>query len=374
MGIRHSLPLGRITWFRPILTDIEVFPITSPQLFDDTPSADGSAVKSPQNYRWLIGVWVVVALFAVVTAVRAHQVGLPLRDPGGMVFRWRLALSLVLFGLLALLDAGVRTGRGGWTIPKAATELRRRWPKDRLVIALSGLLAYHLVYVCYRNIKSWIAFRDMHDDKLLALDKWLFLGHSPAVLVHDLFGRDFAAFVFAEIYESFSFLVPVSFVAALVFANRIRDGYVFLMSAIWLWILGVGSYYLIPTLGPFASAANEFARLAPTKITATQAKYMDQREQLLQYPAAADSFASISAFASLHIAFTFMILLMLRYYGFGRAVKVMTVYLVAVMFSTVYFGWHFFVDDLAGLVVAFLAVLFGRLIIYPRGRQSTWPS
>jgi membrane-associated phospholipid phosphatase len=214
----------------------------------------------------------------------------------------------------------------------------------------------------------------MHDDQLLALDKWLFLGNSPAVLVHDLFGRDLAAVVFAEIYESFSFMVPVSFVAALVFANRIRDGYVFLMSAIWLWILGVGSYYLIPTLGPFASAANEFARLAPTKITATQAKYMSQREQLLQYPEAADSFASISAFASLHIAFTFMILLMLRYYGFGRAVKVMTVYLVAVMFSTVYFGWHFFVDDLAGLVVAFLAVLFGRLIIYPRGRQSTWPS
>lgn len=371
MGIRHSLPLGRITWFRPIPTDFEVFPITSPQLFDDTPSADGNAVKSPQNYRWLIGMWVVVALFAVVTAVRVYQVGLPLRDPGGMIFRWRLALSLVLFGLLALLDAGVRTGRSGWTIPKAAAELRRRWPKDRLAIALSGLLAYHLVYVCYRNIKSWIAFRDVHDDQLLALDKWLFLGHSPAVLVHDLFGRDLAAFVFAEIYESFSFLVPISFVAALVFANRIRDGYVFLMSAIWLWILGVGSYYLIPTLGPFASAANEFAGLTPTKITATQAKYMAQREQLLQHPAAADSFASISAFASLHIAFTFMILLMLRYYGFGRAVKVMAVYLVAVMFSTVYFGWHFFVDDLAGLVVAFLAVLLGHLIIYPQGRQST---
>jgi membrane-associated phospholipid phosphatase len=232
-------------------------------------------------------------------------------------------------------------------------------------------MAYHIVYACYRNLKSWVAFRQPMDEQLLRVDKALFGGHSPAVLLHDLFGQHVAAHVFAVIYESFSYLVPVSFVAALVFANRIREGYVFLSSAMWVWILGLGTYYLTPSLGPFASASREFAGLDHTKITATQAEYMAERAQLLSYPAAGDSFASISAFASLHVGFTCMILLMLRYYGFSRAVRVMTVYLGAVMVSTIYLGWHFVVDDAAGLVLAGAAVTLGRFTTYPRrGRRA----
>ena len=161
-----------------------------------------------------------------------------------------------------------------------------------------------------------------------------------------------------------------AFVAALVFANRIRDGYVFLASSLWVWILGTASYYLIPTLGPFASAPKEFAQLPHTLITSAQTKYMADRTHFLQHPAASDAFNSVNAFASLHVGFTFMVLLMMRYYGFRRATRVMTVYVVAVIIATIYLGWHFALDDLAGLLLAYLAVLFGRLMIYPKGRQT----
>jgi PAP2 superfamily protein len=344
--------------------------MTSPPVIAGSSTADRSPDESARHRRWLIGVWAVVALFALVTALRSHQVGVPLRDPEGAIFRWRIAKSLILFGALVLVDASIRTGRPGWTIARAGAEMRRRWPKDRLAIALSGLLAYHLVYLCYRNIKSWVAFRDVHDDTLLRVDQWLFFGHSPAALLHDLFGEHLAAYALAGTYRSFAYLVSFSLVASLVFAPRIRDGYVLLVSAMWVWILGVGSYYLIPAIGPFHSEAQEFTRLPHTAITETQAEYMTERAQLLHHPAAGDSFSSISAFASLHIAFTFMVLLMLRYYGFRLAVRVMSVYLVAVFCATVYFGWHFAVDDVAGLVVALLAVLFGRLMIQPQGRGS----
>jgi membrane-associated phospholipid phosphatase len=293
-----------------------------------------------------------------------------LRDPSGSIFTLRLVLSLALFALLSLVDAGVRVDRRGWSLGRLGAELRRRWPKDRVIVAVSGLVAYHIVYACYRNLKSWVAFRHPMDDQLLRVDKALLGGHSPAVLLHDLLGQHVAAHVFAVIYESFSYLVPVSFVAALVFANRIREGYVFLSSAIWVWILGLGTYYLVPSLGPFASASRDFAGLDHTRITATQAQYMAERAQLLSHPAAGDSFASISAFASLHVGFTCMILLMLRYYGFSRAARVMTVYLVAVMVSTIYLGWHFMVDDVAGVVLAWAAVLLGRVTIHPRHRQK----
>ncbi len=327
-------------------------------------------VKAARDYRWLLGVWLVVALFAVVTALWSSHVGVPLRDPYGVLFRRRLTGALGLFALFAVVDASVRTGRRGWTVAKAAVELRRRWPKERLAIALSGLLAYHIVYVCYRNLKSWVAFNDPYDDDLLRLDTWLFFGHSPAVLLHELLGEQLAAHVLGEIYISFTHLVPLSFVAALVFAERIRDGYVLLMSAMWVWILGVGSYYLIPTLGPFASAPQDFAQLPYTEITATQTRYLTERAYLLEHPGAHHAFASISAFASLHVGFTGMVLLTMRYFGLRRATQVTTVYLVGIIVATIYFGWHFVVDDFAGMALSFLAVLFGRMVIYPTGRGS----
>lgn len=331
----------------------------------------GARVRALRSHRWLIGVWMIVALFALATAWRSHQVGVPMRDPEGLIFRWRLGKALALFGVFILIDAAWRTGRAGWTVSRAFAVLRSRWPADRVAIALSGLLAYHVVYVCYRNLKSWVAFQDMQDELLLRFDRWLFLDNSPAVLVHHLVGQDMAAYPLEVVYRSFTYLVVISVVGALAFSNRIRDGYVLLVAGIWVWILGVGAYYLIPALGPFASAPEEFAELPATKITETQTEYMAERAQILLHPGAADSFASIGAFASLHIGFTFMVILMLRYYGFNRAALMLTAYLVPVVLATIYFGWHFVSDDVAGVVLAFLAVLFARLMIYPRGRPAS---
>ena len=86
----------------------------------------------------------------------------------------------------------------------------------------------------------------------------------------------------------------------------------------WAWILGVGSYYLIPSLGPFHAAPAEFAGLTRTSIQRTQETYVEQRAHLLAHPQAHDAFAQISAFASLHCALTFLIFLMARYYGLRR--------------------------------------------------------
>jgi membrane-associated phospholipid phosphatase len=174
--------------------------------------------------------------------------------------------------------------------------------------------------------------------------------------------------VLAFVYRSFTYLVPLSVVGALVFLDRIRDGYVMLTAAIWVWILGVGAYYLIPSLGPFASAPEDFVHLAPTAITRTQVKYLEERAHLLANPEAGDAFASISAFASLHVGFTCMVMFMLFYFGFRRAAYAMAIYLAGTIVATVYFGWHFVSDDVAGIVLAALAVLLAHLMVYPRGR------
>ena len=158
------------------------------------------------------------------------------------------------------------------------------------------------------------------------------------------------------VYRSFTYLVPWSVVGALVVTDRIRDGYVFLTSAMWVWILGVGSYYLIPSLGPFASEPQDFTSLPESAITRTQTGYLSQRAHLLDEPWAPDAFNSISAFASLHVAFSCLILLALWAHGRHLLAWLMTAYVAATMVATIYFGWHFVVDDVAGVLIAMLAL------------------
>ena len=40
------------------------------------------------------------------------------------------------------------------------------------------------------------------------------------------------------------------------------------------------------------------------------------------------------------------------------------------MVATVYFGWHYVVDDVAGVVIAVASVALARAIVLPRGREA----
>lgn len=336
---------------------------------DPDSEADEIPVGRLRDHAWLIRFGGVVGLFALITIVWSYVVDVPIRDPGGSMFLRRVLLSIGLFAALAVVDAALRLGRGAYDPRALVAKLRQRWSSRRLALAAAGLLGYHLVYLLYHNIKSWVVFMDVQDEGLLRLDNWMMFGHSPAVLLHDLLGQHTAAIALAIVYEAFSYLVTLSFVSALVFANRIRDGYVYVTSAIWAWILGAFAYYMIPTLGPFASAPQEFSGLTRTFINSRQDNLLADREYLISNPAAPDAFASIGAFASLHVGFTFMMLLMLRYYGFRRATHAMTIFLFGTIVATIYFGYHYIIDDIAGLALGWSAVALGKWVIYPKSRS-----
>ena len=335
------------------------------------PRAGEASPRGQEEYGWLVGVWMLVLLVVILTAAASHHVGVPVRDPNGAWWWWRVGISLGLFALLTVMDAGVRARRAGWTLGRTLDMLRGRWTRRPLTLAMTGLLAYHVVYLCYHNLKSWNVFNEPRDDLLQQWDRWLFLGHSPAGLLHDLFGQDATTYVLTSIYESFSAVVSVSLVAALVFTDRVRHGYVLVVSAMWVWVLGVGAYYLIPSLGPFSSAPEDFAGLPHTSTQETQERYLLQRAHLLADPQAHDATAQVAAFASLHVAMILMIVLMTRYYGLRRVTQAMTVYLAGTVLATVYLGWHFVVDLVGGCAIAYLAVFLGRLTVYPqRARRS----
>jgi membrane-associated phospholipid phosphatase len=322
------------------------------------------------DLRWLGRIWVLAVVFIAVALVKSWRIGIPFRDPHGEIFTSRLALTYGLFAVLVVVDAVISATRGPG-LRRIPTTLRTRWPLRRVALALGALLAYHLVYLSYHNLKSWDVFNHPRDSMLLSWDRALFVGHSPAVLLHDLLGHHLAAYVLMVIYESFTTLTTLGLVAAMVFTPSVREGAVFVASGMWAWILGVGSYYLIPSLGPFHSAPGEFSALPHTMVQDTQVKYMAQRAYLLGHPHAPHAFAQVSAFASLHVAFITLLFLMARYYRLRRLSQFLAVFVVLTMVATVYLGWHYFVDDIAGVLIACIAVFLGRLTIYPRSRRAT---
>lgn len=315
---------------------------------------------------WIWRVVAVVAVFAVVTFLRSRQVDIPLRDPHGKLFRAKLPDTALVVLIMVAVDIVVRwlrsrrEGRSLWQVA------RTRWTPYRILMIAAGLVLYFVVYLCYRNLKSWDVFLTPKDDMLLRWDRWLFFGHSPAVLLHDLLGQDLAARVLAPLYESFSTVVTLALAASLAFTPTVRSAYVFVVSAMWAWILGVVSYYLIPSLGPFHSAPEEFAGLTRTSIQSTQELYVEGRANLLANPELGHSFAQISAFASLHCALTCLIWLMARYYGLRVLSWVAFAFLCTTVVATVYLGWHFAVDDIAGIVIAVVAVQLGKLTVLGR--------
>lgn len=336
-------------------------PAAGPADGPDVAAAGGGGRRRVPAYVWRT--WAVVVVFAAVTLWRSHVVGIGLRDPHLAIVGHRLPAAVGMFALLVAGHALWRTRHGeGPRVRRAVAAVRERWTPGRLGLAASALLAYHVTYFCYRNLKSWDVLNAPRDRMLLGWDRWLFAGHDPAALLHAALGEHVSAYVLIVVYESFSTVVAVSFVAAVALPRRMRETYAATLSGMLIWILGVASYYAIPSLGPFWSAPQLFSGLPDTIVTETQALFLEQRAQLLAHPELPSSVAQVSAFASLHVGVLTVLVLMARHLGLRLLTRLLAVDLALTLVATVYLGWHFAVDDVAGLAIGVLAVWLGTRI------------
>ncbi len=62
---------------------------------------------------------------------------------------------------------------------------------------------------------------------------------------------------------------------------------------------------------------------------------------------------------------------MARYYGLRILSWVAFAFLVGTVLATVYLGWHFAVDDVAGIAIAWAAVQLGKLTVMGTTRMPT---
>lgn len=300
---------------------------------------------------------IALAVLSVIAAVTVALVeDLPLRDPDGSTGPQYVRLPLMVGGalLLDLLPRIVARALRGRRIRDVVPEVvRERWTPANLRFTFVGLAAWYATYAAVRNLKAYVPWVNpsLYDDHLRRLDRVMFLGHDPARLLHDLLGTGVAAHVLSGAYLLWIAALPVSLALALVWVRREQ------LSAWWVtavcvdWVLGVVCNYALPTVGPVYVRPGTFDTLTATDTSALQQDMWDQRVQMLIDPAHAHV-QNIAAFASLHVAVAVTACVVARRGGFHRIVQwVLQVFLVLTILATVYFGWHYVSDVIAGALL-----------------------
>jgi membrane-associated phospholipid phosphatase len=292
----------------------------------------------------------------VVAVSVAAALDLPLRDPDGIAgpAYVRLPGILLLFVLADLVPRLVARR----TVDARAV-LRERWTRDRVLVVAVGLASFYATYVSYRNLKGALPFArpEVLDPALLELDRDLVLGQEPSTVLHDLLGTGVAAHLLSFVYLLFLAFVPLSLAAALVWGRSTRIGAWYVTALCLNWLLGTASYYLVPSLGPVFVQPGLYADLPETGVSALQRSLAGSRSEVLADPTGADTISGIAGFASLHCSIVFTAALIAHLVGLHVAVRIaMWLFLALTMLATAYFGWHYLVDDVAGLAIGAASV------------------
>jgi hypothetical protein len=292
-----------------------------------------------------------VTVVALVTALIAtNAAGVPLRDPSH-VTEGRLTKALLLVAVLIAVDCVIRG--------------RERWPAARLAMTGGVVLAFYATYFAYRNLKSIVPLlRDqLFDRRLGDIDRSVFGGSDPAQVLHDLLGTGISAEVLSVVYGLFFVFVPVSVALALVVPRDPRPGLFFVTALSLNWVLAAGSYFLLPSLGPVYAHPENFADLPSTDVSHLQTALLNQRTDFLHDPTAAGAAQSIGAFASLHVSIFFTAALATLLLGAPRRVcAVVWALLALTVLATLYFGWHYVLDDVAGMLIAVTSLALARAL------------
>ncbi|MBC2933109.1 phosphatase PAP2 family protein [Nocardioides sp. zg-1228] len=331
------------------------------------------------DFRGAMGV---AAAMAVATWAVAATHDLPVRDPDGVSVPTWVRLPLIVL-LAVLLDAVPRWVAGARATPRPGawtalrTVLRDRWTRDQVWFTVSGLAAWYVSYVAFRNLKGYLPFVDdrLWDTELARLDRLLWLGHDPAGVLHDVLGTGWAAWVLSGVYVLWIGLVPAALAIALVWTRRSAAGALYVTAVSFNWMLGVAVYYLVPSLGPVYSRPQQFADLPHTFNTDVQDLLLSDRVAVLAGAWDTRAVQTVAAFASLHVAITVTTCLVMELLRLPRPVRVAGwVFAGLTCLSTVYLGWHFFVDVIGGALVGTLALVLAAWVTgHPlRRRERPW--
>jgi membrane-associated phospholipid phosphatase len=303
---------------------------------------------------------------AVIASVSLDE---SLKDPDGSLGPSWFRLPMMVLGAFvvdvvprSLWRARQRMSTFG---AHARTIIHEHWTRERVVLVVVGLVGFYVTYVSYRNLKNFLPLVNdskTYDLLLHRLDKALMFGQEPAIVLHQLLGENYAAHVLAFVYLLFLPISPLSLIVYLVWSRNISYGYWYATAQCLAWALGTVSYYVLPTLGPNFAFPFLYSDLDKTGVTSLQDSLYYSRYDVLNAPLTTDSIQSVAGFASLHVGIILTLALVTHYTVRHAWIRwSMWLFFSLTVLSTLYFGWHYIADDIAGAAIAVAAVWLGGL-------------
>ena len=313
----------------------------------------------------VIGTAVLVGGMAIILSIVS---GHHLIDPDGSFLgpSWlRLPLLLGAAILVDLLPRTLWVSKGKPSLMPGIfmDRVRTHWSKERLTLVALGVIGFYIVYVGYRNMKSFLPFliKTKYDHELDLIDSAVLFGHHPVDLLQSVFGTGFMAYFLSYVYMWFLPLVPIAVTVWIVWSRNLAYGYWFVGSQCIAWTLGTISYYCLPTLGPGLAYPWRYANEPDTPAKQLMDGLVNGRQKVL-WGNVFDSVQSVAGFASLHVAITMLTALMVTYTVRHRGLKIF--FWVNCFFTTIatlYFGWHNIADDIAGVMIALVSFYLAGL-------------
>jgi hypothetical protein len=311
-----------------------------------------------------------VTIFGLLTLVLFAAFGVSLRHPyelyvGRLCFYMSFYLVALLLALPASRLGDLGKSRKGqekisWKTTfenYRASHLRPR----RILNDLRFVNCIALVFFLYFNLKHLVPHVNpsLYDAILLKTDRLIFSGQISGEWLQGILG-----YRYAEVLSSgYTLFYGYTFFLAMVFILPRNQPLTqeFFTSFVLLWFVTILVIYAVPTLGPCFYVPEYFANIPSCKVTDVQAMLWKHKMFLDKFPKSEKGIFAISGFPSLHLAVPILGALYFRH--FSRFLAWLSwVFVGITILTTLYFGWHYLLDDVGAFLLVFGVMRLTRLI------------
>ncbi len=209
-----------------------------------------------------------------------------------------------------------------------------------------------VMFVVFIHLKNAIRTINpiLYDQLLLSQEKFLFSGDLSFRVLYSIFGSMTASF-FSSCYMAFYPYVALLIYLIILNRNEAQKNR-FVTSFVLLWFVGILMVYLFPTLGPCFYQPFVYADLPHTEVTTIQQQLWNQK---LSIDSGQGGVYLISGFPSLHLAVVILGSVYLsKIHPFLGACS--WIFSLLTVISTLYFGWHYVIDDLGSVILVLLVM------------------
>lgn len=253
-------------------------------------------------------------------------------------------------------------GKNNQLIPYRFTwgEFRRLYLNPRVMIfdlrMIHAISTMFVVFINLKHIIPWV--NSAVFDQNFAQIEFQTFGKLMTVWMVQKIGTGVAPLL-SDGYEVWYTYVLVSCLVLIMQRNRLLAEE-FCTAFILMWLLAIVVVYLMPSWGPCFYYREQLAGVVPlTKMAGIQDGLWRGREFVLANPTNIKGVFLISGFPSLHFAAT-----ILGTYYFWRINRTMTflslIFAVITFFTTIYFGWHYLMDDIGAVMLVAIVIILVR--------------